>query len=148
MTWVEECLQQQKKVAASSGGDVTPVGIFTTGNPIWQEIEKAIESDVQEFNNDGQRQYLVSFGVSLINVIPKTPPVATAVIQIDNMGTINLTCPPPGQGIGRRGSFKIREGTIISLGDFVGQPAPADHGMTPGEFSKFVLKPVLFPGLS
>jgi hypothetical protein len=36
---------------------------------------------------------------------------------------------------------------IVSRGDFVGQPQPAEQPMTTEEFSKFILKPILFPDL-
>ena len=85
-----------------------------------------------------------STGNSMVQVIPKQPPLSTAVIQIDREGVINVTCPPAGLGIGRRGNFKEAHGRIVSLGDFVGEPQPSGP-MTPEAFSRFVLEPILFP---
>src|SRR5208283_2833357 len=95
------------------------------------------------------RQFDVSSDPGYIQMIPKQPPWDTVVLQVDpHTGVMQLTCPICHPGLTRRGHFKIEQGCIVSLGNFVGQPQPADEPMTPEQFSEFVLKPLLFPQLS
>jgi hypothetical protein len=106
-----------------------------------------IERDVLEFNEARGTQFIVSpEGNSIVTVIPKQPPMHAAVVEISpNTGLINVTCPPAGLGIGRRGTFKEAGEKIVSTGDFVGRPEPSGEPMTVEEFSRFVLEPILFP---
>ena len=109
-------------------------------------IAGQIEHDVLEYNDARGRQFMVSStSNSMVQVIPKQPPVTTAVVEIDREGVISVTCPPAGPEIGRRGTFKETHGRIVTLGDFVGAPQPSGEPMTPEGFSRFVLEPILFP---
>ena len=141
--WVTEELLRRLSQRQPRAPRVTPAPPVPS---IFGEIAGQMESDVLEYNEACGPQFMVSSsGNSLVQVIPKQPPITTAVIQIDDRGVVGLTCPPAGPGIGRRGTFKQEQGGIVSSEDFVGEPQPSGEPMTPEEFSKFVLGPILFP---
>lgn len=144
MGWVNEVLR------GGVAGQIqrsAPVATVPPAPPsIFGAIAEQIQNDVLEYNEARGPQFMVSStGNSMVQVIPKQPPLTTAVIEIDREGVIGVTCPPAGPGTGRRGTFKDAHGRIVSSGDFVGEPQPSGEPMTPEEFSRFVLEPILFP---
>ena len=149
MSWVRECLQRQR---ASTSHAEPPREVLAQSVPawsdVWRMIHDVIMADVLEFNNNRCPQFDVSSDPGFIEVIPNQAPLDTLVLQIDpHTGVMQLTCPISHPGVPRRGHFKIDQGRIVSLGNFVGQPQPPDESMTPEQFSEFILKPLLFPEL-
>ncbi len=115
---------------------------------VWRMIHDVIMADVLEFNNNRGPHFDVSSDEGSIQIIPRQPPLDRVVLQIDShTGVMQLTCPISHPGLTRRGHFKIEQGRIVSLGNFLGQPQSPDESMTPEQFSEFVLKPLLFPEL-
>ncbi len=111
-------------------------------------ILDVIMTDVLEFNESRGPQFEISSDPGFIELIPDQPPLDTLVLQIDpHTGVMQLTCPICHPGLVRRGPFKIEQGHIVSLGNFVGEPQPPEAAMTPEQFSEFILKPLLFPEL-
>jgi hypothetical protein len=146
MGWVNDLVQQKMAGQAQRRASVGPERAEPERQSILEKITRQIQSDVSEYNGVQGPQFRVSpSGDSMVTVIPKQPPLSTAVIEIDRAGVISLTCPPAGPGIGRRGTFKEKQGRIVSLGDFVGQPQQSVEPMTPEEFSRFLLEPIPFP---
>lgn len=149
MGWVNNLMQQRMAAQAQQSTPITLMRLASEQHSVLGEITEQIQSDVLEFNGARGPQFMVSTsGNSMVTVIPKQSPLTTAVIEIDRAGVISVTCPPAGLGIGRRGTFKEKDGLIVTLGNFVGQPQPSDEPMTPEMFSKFVLEPILFPTAS
>jgi hypothetical protein len=146
MGWVNEALRERVTGQAQRSASVATAPPAPESHSIVGLIAEQIQNDVLEFNDARGPQFMVSSnGNSLVQVIPKQPPVATAVIEIDSEGIISVTCPPVGPGIGRRGTFNATRGRIVSLGDFVGEPQPSGEPMTLEGFSRFILEPILFP---
>jgi hypothetical protein len=149
MSWVRECLQRQR---ASKSNAEPPREVLAQSVPAWRDVWRMIHdvimADVLEFNDSRAPQFDVSSDPEFIQVIPNQAPLDTLVLQIDpHTGIMQLTCPISHPGVPRRGHFKIEQGRIVSLGNFVGQPQPPDESMTPEQFSEFILKPLLFPEL-
>ena len=146
MGWVSDLIRQRMAEQAQRSARVTPVTPAPELPSVLGMITGQIQSDVWEYNDARGPQFMVSStGNSRVQVIPKQPPLTTAVVEIDREGVISVTCPPAGPGIGRRGTFKEAQGRIVSLGNFVGEPQPPGEPMTPEGFSRFVLEPILFP---
>ena len=146
MGWVNDALRERIAEQAQRSAPVATMPPAPESPSILGLIAGQIEHDVLEYNDARGRQFMVSStGNSMVQVIPKQPPVTTAVVEIDREGVISVTCPPAGPGIGRRGTFKETHGRIVTLGDFVGAPQPSGEPMTPEGFSRFVLEPILFP---
>jgi hypothetical protein len=146
MSWIKDRLEVELK-AETPDIPRTPEDFSSTRYSVWAGVTGIIERDVLEFNETRRAQFMVSTeGNSIVTVIPKQPPMHTAVVEISpNTGLISVTCPPAGLGIGRRGTFKEVGEKIVSRGDFVGQPEPSGEAMTVEDFSRFVLEPILFP---
>ncbi len=146
MGWVNEVLRERITGHVPRSVPVTTASPAPESHSILGLIVQQVQNDVLEYNNARGPQFIVSStGNSIVQVIPKQPPVTTAVIEIDREGVISVTCPSAGPGIGRRGTFKATTGQIVSLGDFVGESQPSDEPMTLQAFSRFVLEPILFP---
>ena len=142
MGWVRDILQQRMAEQAQRSASVSLMAESTT---ILGEITEEFQSAIAEYNGAlGDRFAVSTNGRSLLQVVARQEPVSTAVVELD-AGIIRLACPPAGLGIGRHGTFKEAPGGIVSLGNFVGYPQPPTEPMTPEEFSRFVLEPVLFP---
>jgi hypothetical protein len=149
MSWVKECLQRQR---ASTSNAEPPREVSTQSVPawldVWRRIHDAIMANVLEFNDNRGPQFDVSSDPESIQMIPRQPPLDRVVLQMDpHTGVMQLTYPISHPGLTRRGHFKIEQGRIVSLGNFVGQPQPPDESMTPEQFSEFILRPLLFPEL-
>ena len=146
MNWVKDRLKEQENVSPPRAEPRVQILATPDWLPVWKMVLEIIQRDVAEFNKAKPANHLVSFGDYLATVLQQQPPVATVVFQIDkDTGVINVTCPPSGQGINRRGQFRIKEGQIISSSDFVGAHPPPNEPMTPEKFSKVILEPFLFP---
>ena len=145
MSWVKECLKQQAQTSSQPNPVAPPSQPPPQWKSVWDYLAKVVTADVAVFNSAGGSSYLVSFGDLFIYVIPKQPPIATAVFSLEQGGVIDVTCPPPVQGTGRRGKYAIKDGHIVSSGEFVGEPKPPTTPMTPEQFSEHILKPLLFP---
>jgi len=119
---------------------------------VWEEINVSAQAAVREFNHKkGSEQFRVSAWPNksvIMEVIslPAAHRVATLVLQVtdEQTGDLGLTCPPVGEGIGRRGKFRMRDGKIKALENFVGVPQPPTTPMTAAEFVRFILEPLLF----
>jgi hypothetical protein len=151
MSWIDDCLQQQRKShAVKHTEQITedrPEGV-PAWESTWKKVRDGIKNDVLEFNHARGPQFQVSWSDWIIQVIPKQEPIDTAVLEIDQKtGTMKLTCPISHSGLPRRGEFKAVNGSIICQGEFVGQPKPPNRAITPEEFVEFILKPLLFPDL-
>jgi len=146
MGWVNEVLRERTAEQTQRSAPVAaPPAPAPEPPSILGLIAGQIAHDVLEYNEARGPQFMVSStGNTMVQVIPKQPPLATAVIEIDRAGVISVTWPPSGLGVGRRGTFKEAHGRIVSLGDFVGEPQPSEP-MTPEGFSRFILEPILFP---
>jgi hypothetical protein len=145
MGWVNDLMQQRMAEQAMLRPTAAPEWSASERQSIPEKITRQIQSDVFEFNGARGPQFRVSTsGDSMVTVTPKQPPLSTAVVEVDRAGIINMTCPPAGPGIGRRGTFKEKNERIVSLGYFVGIDQPPSEPMTPEEFSRFVLEPIFF----
>jgi hypothetical protein len=115
----------------------------------WQCVLEVLKENVLEFNSARGSQFLVSIGErdNIIQIVPKQPPLDTAVIEWSPISrTIQVTCPISHPGLPRRGEFKFDcDGRIVSVGDFTGEPKPPTTPMTAEEFSEAILQPLLFP---
>jgi hypothetical protein len=152
MSWVEKSFRQEQEqrgpAEQEARASVDQLVANPRWKPTWERICDDIRNSLSEFNEARGAQFQPSWGDLRIQVIPKQEPFDTAILEIDEQtGTMALTCPINHPGTPRRGTFKISEGLIASKGDSVGEPRPPDHGMTPEEFSEFILKPLLFPRL-
>jgi hypothetical protein len=146
MGWVNQVLRERITGQTHRSEPEAAAPAAPDSHSILGLIAEQIKNDTLEYNDARGPQFMVSStGNSMVQVIPKQPPVATAVIEIDREGIISVTCPPVGRGIGRRGTFKATHGRFVSLGDFVGVPQPSGEPMTLEGFSQFVLEPILFP---
>jgi hypothetical protein len=146
MGWVNDVMRERMAEQVEGSAVVATVQPVPESLSILGLIAGQIEKDVLEYNDARGPQFMVSStGNSMVQVIPKQPPLTPAVVEIDREGVIGVICPPAGPGIGRRGTFKEAHGRIVSRGDFVGNPQPSGEPMTPEEFSRFVLEPILFP---
>jgi hypothetical protein len=119
---------------------------------VWDRICRALETDLTEFNKEcGVYQFVAQALTrrTIIQVVPArgSRRIATVVLELTDRqgGELKLTCPPEGPGIGRRGRFRLGQGRIEVLPGFVGKPPSGP--MSPEEFSRFVLEPLLFPNL-
>lgn len=149
MSWVKECLQRQRP---STSNAEPPKEVLAQSVPAWHDVWRIVHdvimADVLEFNSNHGPQFDASSDSGFIQVIPQQPPLDTVILQIDpHTGFMHLTCPISHPGLTRRGHFKIEQGCIVSLGNFVGQPQPPGESMTPEQFSEFILKPLFFPEL-
>jgi hypothetical protein len=120
---------------------------------VWEAINAAAQAAVREFNHaQGSEQFRASawptksVHIEIVS-LPAAHRVATLTLQVTNehSGDLGLTFPPQGEGIGSRGSFRIRDGKIEALPNFVGTPQPPTAPMTADEFVRFILDPLLFP---
>jgi hypothetical protein len=120
---------------------------------VWEDVNAATQAAVREFNQEqGSEQFRVSawptksVQMEVIS-LAAAHRVATLVLQVTNEhgGELSLVCPPAGEGIGRHGNFRMREGRVEALPNFVGTPQPPTVPMTAGEFVRFALEPLLFP---
>ena len=147
MSWVTKHLE--KAAAAAANGQSTKTVAYTaptspTPQSVWNNLSKAVEANVLEFNLARGPQYLIMSNDRLLQVIPKQPPVDLAVFQFDERHTVEVVCPISHEGVPRRGQFRIEGESFHSLGDFVGQQSPTAP-LTPEQLSEFILTPLLFP---
>jgi hypothetical protein len=120
--------------------------------PVWEDVTAATHAAVREFNlSQGSEQFRVSaWPTKAVHMevvsLPAAHRVATLTLQVrdEYSGELGLTCPPEGEGIGRRGNFRMRDGKIEALPNFVGTPQPPTAPMTAAEFVRFILEPLLF----
>lgn len=153
MSWVEKSFRQEQEQRSPTGQEVQAsvdqLATIPRWKPTWERICDAIRNNLSQFNEVQGAQFQPSWGDLRIQVIPKQEPFDTVILEIDEQtGIMALTCPINHPGTPRRGTFKISAGLITMKGDFVGEPSPPDHDMTPDEFSESILKPLLFPGLT
>jgi hypothetical protein len=153
MSWVTDRVEEERKASAAMAANQTPKYSPPPPAwlPVWEAIISATQAAVREFNQkQGSEQFRVSgwpkesVHMEVVS-LPAAHRVATLFLQMTNehTGEMYLTIPPEGEGIGRRGKFRMREGKIEALPDFVGQPQPPQT-MTPEEFARFMLEPMLF----
>lgn len=142
MGWVLDLVQQ--RIAEQTQRSAS-VSLMAEAPSILGEITQEFQSAVAEYNGAlGDRFAVSTNGKSLLQVVARPEPISTVVVELD-AGVIRLACPPPvDTGNARHGTFKEAAGGILSLGNFVGVPQPPER-MTPAEFSRFVLEPILFP---
>ena len=153
MSWVTEKVVQERKALAA----VPPMPQKYTPPPptwwsVWEDINTATHAAIREFNQaQGSEQFRVSSWPSKavhmeVMSLSAAHRVATLVLQVTNeySGHLGLTIPPEREGIGRRGSFRMRDGKIEALPNFVGTPQPPTAPMTVPEFVRFILEPLLF----
>jgi len=154
MSWIAERLnQRQQNESSLAVVKETPSHAQSPRSAsLWDQVCDAICRDVSEFNERvGSQQFIVQPPkvLALLQVGPgrDSNRVATAVLELTNKdsGEMKLTCPPEGSGINRHGKFRVHQGMIEVLPDFVGK-GPSGR-MTPPDFSQFVLDPLLFPDL-
>ena len=162
MNWIDESFEKEKKQRPQEQPArkqmASPPKELPAWLKTWEQVVAALRSDVSHFNNlHGQDQFRVTPLVDvgrIVQIVPgeansrhmENAALATTVLQIES-GQISLTQPPAREGIGRRGNFKAQGDAIVALPNFTGNPKPPVEAMTPDEFSKFVLKPLLFPDL-
>jgi hypothetical protein len=159
MNWINECFEEETEQRLQKQSERKQMAIPKQA-PAWQDtwvnIFTTLSADISKFNGrDKKKQFGVTPRVGegkIITIVPdmdgdyfETAMFATTVLQIDESGIINLTQPPAREGIGRRGNFKVQGVSIIAQPNFTGDPKPPSEPMTPEEFSKFVLRPFLFP---
>ncbi len=148
MSWVRDCLQQQRATSHSEPPREGLAQSVPAWHHVWRRIHDVMMADVLEFNDSRGPQFEVSSDPWFIELIPNQPPLDRLVLQIDpHTGVLQLTCPICHPGLARRGHFTIELGHVVSLGNFVGQPQPPEEAMTAEQFSEFILKPLLFPEL-
>jgi hypothetical protein len=147
MSWVRDCLQKRKSIAQLRPVKAVYVSPPASWHATWSAIYELVTIHVLEFNRDRGPQFMVHTEGDLLRVVPMQLPPDTVVLEVDDGGIIQLTCPISHPGLPRRGTFKMESGGICSVGDLVGQPASPADAMTPEQFSEFVLKPLLFPEL-
>ena len=155
MTWVADRLSYEDRVAridkslqALPYAPVPPAWM-----PVWEEINAVTHATVREFNHaKSAEQFRVSAWPNrsiLMEIVslPAAHRIATLVLQVtdERTGDLGLTCPPEGEGIGRRGRFRMCDGKIAALKNFVGNPQPPTAPMTAADFVRFILEPLLFP---
>jgi hypothetical protein len=148
MTWIEKCLLEPDQRTTSQPNAMSQPPDHPHWKAVWGRFGDVVTSNIAEFNAAQKSTYDVSINGRLIYVIPKQPPMNNAVFQIDSTTEIiQVDFPIDHEGVPRRGTFKVRDGRIISQGDFVGAQPPTDP-MTLEKFSEFLLKPLLFPHLN
>ena len=115
---------------------------------VWNTVTDSINQQVDAFNGRSSYKCLASNnGNGMVTVVMEPPALATAVFELESDSpTINVTCPPSGPGIGRRGRFVIKgENIIVLTGEFVGQNPPPPGPLTPQKFADVILSPFLVP---
>jgi len=153
MSWVTNRVEEEREARAAMPAPRQP---YTPPPPawlpVWEGINAATQAAIREFN---QAQGLEQFRVSArptksvhmeVVSLPAAHRVATLVLQVTNehSGELGLVCPPEGEGINRHGNFRMRDGKIEALPNFVGTPQPPTAPMTAAEFVRFILEPLLF----
>jgi len=146
MSWVQERLEKSKSKPKEQQAVVQRVPERPAWETTWKAICDTMERDVIEFNNARGPQFMVRSDSHTLQVIPRQPLTDTVVVQVEDVGMVQLDCPISHPGVPRRGKFRIQaNGTIVVVGGIVGQPPPTPAEMTPEEFSRFALEPLLFP---
>lgn len=153
MCWVTGRIEEERKTRDAMPAPQPPYSPQPPWLPVWEEIISATQAFVREFNQEQRaEQFRVSWwptkGVHMEVVsLPAGHRVATLVLQVtdERIGELGLVCPPEGQGIGRHANFRMSDGKIEALPNFVGMPRPSSGAMTADEFVHFILEPLLFP---
>jgi hypothetical protein len=153
MSWVTSKVEEEREARAAVPLPQRP---YTPPPPAWLSVLEAIttatQASIREFNQaQGSQQFDLRVHDEVkkwleIFPIPGSNRIATLTLYVENdlSGDLFLTCPPEGEGIGRRGKFRIRAFQIEALPDFVGTPQPPSSPMSAAEFVRFILEPFLF----
>jgi hypothetical protein len=154
MTWVTNRVEKEREARAAIPAPQKP---YTPPPPawwsVWEAITTATQAAVREFNRaQGSEQFWVSawptksVNMEIVSLLAAHR-VATLTLEVTNeyIGELGLVCPPEGAGIGRHGSFRMRDGKIKVLPNFVGKPQPPATPMMAVEFVRYILEPLLFP---
>jgi hypothetical protein len=153
MSWVTSRVEEEREARAAMPVPQRP---YIPSPPawlsVWEATTAAIQASIREFNRaKGSEQFDLRVHDEVkkwleIFPIPGSNRVATLTLQVENelSSDLSLTCPPEGEGIGRRGKFRIHGGQIEALPDFEGTPQPPSSPMSAAEFIRFILEPFLF----
>src|SRR6266446_2608433 len=124
MSWVTEKVKQEYEARAAVPPPPQPYTPPPSAWwPVWEAINATAQAAVREFNHaQGSEQFRASawptksVHIEIVS-LPAAHRVATLTLQVTNehSGDLGLTFPPQGEGIGRRGSFRMRDGKIEAL---------------------------------
>jgi hypothetical protein len=116
--------------------------VINAANSIWAELAQLVTNRVANVNRATGAAYRVDCNAALIQVIPTEKRIDTVTFTRDpESHFLRVVCTISEPGIPRHGKFKMANGRIVSMGDFVGEPQPDSAPMTVEMFAEFVLGP-------
>lgn len=116
-----------------------------SGLDVWVRVCKLADSRIHQRDPEHPHRYIVTQSDCLLQIVEGSHAGVYAFDPKD--GTIAITFPPVGMGIGRRGKFAIMPDGTIHTNGFVGKPEPPKTPMSPEEFIEATLEPYFKGGL-